>query len=73
VFFIYFVLFSNLAGDANPLKDTVLIVDEVDDLIVDANPNQPYSVMDTDREEFRKACDHFHNHRYVLSSFPKRM
>lgn len=45
-------------GEYEPLKDTVLIVDEVDDLIVDANPNTPYATRDNrDEKEFRNAFD----------------
>ena len=51
-----------IAGEVDPFKDTVLIVDEVDDLIVDSNPNQPYNVSDADREEFVRACDYLRQH-----------
>ena len=45
-----------MAGDEEPLKNTVLIVDEIDDLIVDSNSNQPDSTNDNDQIHFRNAC-----------------
>eukprot|EP01038_Epipyxis_sp_PR26KG_P004797 gene4797-6724_t len=47
---------SVMAGDYYPMQNTVLIVDEVDDIIVDSDPNQPYSTNDSDQQKFREAC-----------------
>jgi hypothetical protein len=48
-----------MKGIHYPFKDTVLIVDEVDDLIVDANPNQFYAAPDNEEAEFVRAINHF--------------
>ena len=47
---------SIMAEDYKPLTNTVLIVDEVDDLIVDEHPNQPYATKDIDQARFQRAC-----------------
>ena len=47
---------SIMAGDHAPLANTVLIVDEVDDLIVDEKPNQPYAAKDCEQPAFQAAC-----------------
>jgi hypothetical protein len=47
---------SIMAEDYKPLANTVLIVDEVDDLIVDEHPNQPYATKDIDQARFQRAC-----------------
>ena len=42
-----------------PFADTVLIVDEVDDLIVDEAPNQPFACSDNEEPSFVEACNYF--------------
>ena len=50
---------SILAGvTGNPLANTVLIVDEVDDLIVDDAPNQLFASKDSQGATFQSACDY---------------
>lgn len=46
-------------GICNPMLDTVLIVDEVDALIVDENPNLLSVSTDCQQKEYRDALDHF--------------
>ena len=58
--YIFYIYIFCLDGEVDPFKDTVLIVDEVDDLIVDANPNQPYNVSDADKIQYLEACKWFH-------------
>ena len=46
----------------HPFKDTVLIVDEVDDLIVDRNPNEPFAMDSQEKsEEMKRAFDALEN------------
>jgi hypothetical protein len=45
-----------MAKDYKPFANTVLIVDEVDDLIIDENPNRRKVENDIDQTKFRDAC-----------------
>jgi hypothetical protein len=44
-----------------PFSNTVLIVDEVDNLIVDGDPNQSYVQVDSDSQLFQKCFDRLMN------------